>query len=745
MIIELVMFCTLTLGSTMVVAFLPGVMKAHAFLSIPVCVVALVGAALAFEALAQDQPAAIIIGVGVACMTIAMRLMQRRWSWVAAQMFVSVVLSSSAYLVYAALQTFATELPALAIAVSIFLLFVEVFALALSVSYCFEVVDVLGRRELEAAAPPLTRTPCVALQVATYNEPVEVVQGTLESLARIDYPNFLVQVVDNNTKDPAIWEPLQELCVRLGPRFSFLHLDPWPGFKAGALNEATRRLPAEVEVLGIIDADYNVRPEFLHRMVGHFDDPNVAFAQSSQHYRDWENDRYLRGLFYSFRYFFDISMPARHHRNAIIFCGTMGLVRRSVLEEIGGWSETCITEDAEASLRILGRGHRCAYDRSAYGAGMMPLSFDGLKKQRFRWCLGGIQILREHWRELVPLGHHRLRLTMAQRIHYLLGSVQWFGDLLMATFMVLLLLTALTTALHHQLPLRQLTGAVLAIPIAFAGTGVLRALWAMRMTTGATFPDSVKALRIWFALSWVVSIACLRGLVSKQAEFLRTPKRHDGASVLQALRSCRAETALAAAGAIGAAAMIVRSPGFTTGVLGALLLFEAAVYSSAPWASVAAERVAMTPERRRFLLSPQNTGERPALRRMAVAVPAILAVGGAAAAAVLILSSPSDQAPFGGGQRDLPSIGQLVPNLRGVIHASPSPSATSSPSSTPSATQVSSPSSGVSTSTTGSTSSSTIASSAAPSWAVSSTSSSTATTSSGSTPSPPTPAPSPSP
>ena len=590
-----------------------------------------------------------------------------------------------------------------------------------------------------APAPLMTRTPCVALQVATYNEPVEVVQRTLESLARIDYPNFLVQVVDNNTKDPAIWEPLEELCTRLGPRFSFLHLDPWPGFKAGALNEATRRLPPEVEILGIIDADYNVRPEFLQRMVGHFDDSRVAFAQSSQHYRDWEHDGYLRGLFYSFRYFFDISMPARNHRNAIIFCGTMGLLRRSVLEEIGGWSETCITEDAEASLRILGRGHLCAYDRSAYGAGMMPLSFDGLKKQRFRWCLGGVQILREHWRELVPLARHRLRLTFAQRLHYLLGSVQWFGDLLTATFTVLLLLTALTTALHHQLPLRQLTGAVLAIPIAFAATGVLRALWAMRMTTGATLVDSVKALRIWFALSWVVSIACLRGLVSKQAEFLRTPKRHDGASVLQALRSCRAEAALAAAAVIGAAAMIARSPSLITGVLGSLLLFEAVVYSSAPWASVAAERVAMTPERRRFLLSPQNTGERPALRRAAVAVPAVLAIGGAAAAAVLILSSPSDQAPYGGGNRDLPSIGQLVPSIRGPSPASPSPSV--SPSSTPGAPAVSSPSGTASTSAT----SSSTASPTAPSTTASSTSASTATTISGSTPAPPTPTVSPTP
>ena len=165
--------------------------------------------------------------------------------------------------------------------------------------------------------------------MASYNEPVDILRPTLESLARLDYPHLIVQVVDNNTSDPAVWQPLQQLCEQLGPRFQFLHLEPWPGFKAGALNEATRRLAPQVEIIGIIDADYIVEPHFLQAMVGHFDDPTVAFAQSSQNYRDWQDSSYLRGLFYSFRYFFDVTMPARAHRNAIIFCGTMGLIRRS--------------------------------------------------------------------------------------------------------------------------------------------------------------------------------------------------------------------------------------------------------------------------------------------------------------------------------------------------------------------------------------------------------------------------------
>ena len=163
-------------------------------------------------------------------------------------------------------------------------------------------------------------------------------------------------------------------------------------------------MPQDVSILGIVDADYLVKPGFLKEMVGHFADERVAFVQTPQNYRDWRDSGYLRGLFYSYRYFFDVTMPSRANRNAIIFAGTMGLIRRSALERIGGWDENIITEDAEASLRLLGLGSTGVYEPTVWGEGLMPLSFEGLKQQRFRWALGGVQILRLHWSRLLLPG-----------------------------------------------------------------------------------------------------------------------------------------------------------------------------------------------------------------------------------------------------------------------------------------------------------------------------------------------------
>ncbi|HYA00057.1 MAG TPA: hypothetical protein VEK76_06860, partial [Candidatus Binatia bacterium] len=92
------------------------------------------------------------------------------------------------------------------------LLLLEVLTLTRTPSYAFEMLDVLGRRGAPAPPPPVGRPPFVAIQVPCHDEPYEIVRMTLLALARLDYPSYLVQVVDNNTRDPNVWMPLERLC-----------------------------------------------------------------------------------------------------------------------------------------------------------------------------------------------------------------------------------------------------------------------------------------------------------------------------------------------------------------------------------------------------------------------------------------------------------------------------------------------------------------------------------------------------
>ncbi len=180
MILESVIFFALLLATTLVIALLPPTMTARAWLGIPFCLLALAGAGAAFLAIEQDEPGLIILEIAAILLVCVMRIVQPRWSFVGAQLFVGVSAAALCYLVYASLQTFLGGLPILAVFASIALLILEILALGLSVSFTFEICDVLSRRTRQRVIPPLTREPWVALQVPTYNEPVEVVQPTLE-------------------------------------------------------------------------------------------------------------------------------------------------------------------------------------------------------------------------------------------------------------------------------------------------------------------------------------------------------------------------------------------------------------------------------------------------------------------------------------------------------------------------------------------------------------------------------------
>lgn len=105
------------------------------------------------------------------------------------------------------------------------------------------------RTEKKHSAPH--RHPMVSLHIPTYAEPSEMVIEILNKVAALDYDNFEVLVIDNNTKDETLWRPVEEHCKTLGSRFQFFHVDPLLGAKAGALNFALTKTSPKAEIVGV--------------------------------------------------------------------------------------------------------------------------------------------------------------------------------------------------------------------------------------------------------------------------------------------------------------------------------------------------------------------------------------------------------------------------------------------------------------------------------------------------------------
>ncbi len=466
------------------------------------------------------------------------------------------------------------------------------------------VSDVMGRtrrsRPLPVADP--NYQPFVSLHTPAYNEPPDLLIETIKALEQMDYPNFEIVVIDNNTKDPATYGPVEEYC-RGRERVKFVHVDPWPGYKAGACNLALRQhTDPRAEIIGLVDADDIVKPYYLREVVPYFCDERLGFIQTFEGNREYEGSGYYTACVDSYQGFYLAVMSSRNERNAVPFVGTMGMFRREALESVGGWNEWCISEDTEASLRVLKAGWSGLYIPRCFGRGVVPHSFAGLQTQRHRWCFGAMQILRLHWRSLLPWDRSPdNHLTGPQRRDYLMASLGWFRDFLMLAFALLLLVTTALLLTQSNFALMPLAGDASLLPMSLIIIATVCMTWTLRHWTTISWRRALKGGLISLSATWITALACVQGLTYREGVFHRTSKK--GATGLRmALRLGRIETLLAAS-LYGAAALLIVRLKHPPILLIIILIVQASVYLTtlvaALW-NVRAQRVPKAEYRRRY-------------------------------------------------------------------------------------------------------------------------------------------------
>ena len=393
------------------------------------------------------------------------------------------------------------------------------------------------RREFLPVDSDNAYRPKVSIHVPCYNEPPAMVKQTLDALANLDYPDFEVLIIDNNTKDPAVWEPVRDYCATLGPRFKFFHVAPLAGFKGGALNYLIPHTAPDAEVIAVIDSDYCVDRNWLKHMVPHFADPKIAIVQSPQDYRDQTESTFKKLCYSEYKGFFHIGMVTRNDRDAIIQHGTMTMTRRSVLEELG-WADWCICEDAELGLRVFEKGYSAAYSHNSYGKGLMPDTFIDFKKQRFRWAYGAIQIIKRHAASL--LWGKGSQLTRGQRYHFLAGWLPWVADGMNIFFTVgALLWSAAMIIVPTRVDPPLLIFAI--PPLALFVFKVGKIIFLYRRAVGVNLKDAFAAALAGLALSHTIAKAVLYGFFTSSIPFLRTPKNADNHSFWVAISEAREE------------------------------------------------------------------------------------------------------------------------------------------------------------------------------------------------------------
>jgi len=399
----------------------------------------------------------------------------------------------------------------------------EIILLVLVLVFQREAALILGgvsfrARELQRQDSTEAELLFVSIHVPCHNEPPSQVIELLQSLLQLDYVNFEIIVVDNNTTDRAVWCPVQDFCACGPAHLRFFHVEEMSGYKSGALNYALAHTDARAEIIGVVDADYTVRPLWLKDLVPLFTQASLASVQAPQAHRCWEDSCFSRALRDEYEGFFHTGMLVRDADNALVQHGSMVLMRRSALVQVGGWDTWCITEDTELGLRFIENGFEVRYVLREYGAGLVPADYRSYCLQRARWVQGAMQIVRSHKASLFGLSSP---LSLRQRYHFLAGWLPWFSDILSPIFTLFgLILLGFMCYSPLYFPSKEFSYAIIFYVFFRLSTVLLTYRCAIGIGPCRALMSSLASL----SLTNTIALSVLRGMLARDLVFVRTKK-----------------------------------------------------------------------------------------------------------------------------------------------------------------------------------------------------------------------------
>jgi len=253
--------------------------------------------------------------------------------------------------------------------------------------------------------------PTVDVYIPSYNEPLEVVRDTVLAAQCLDYPRDKLKIYlldDGKRSEFAVFAA--DVGVGYITRNDNAHA------KAGNLNHAMKLTHGEL--ICVFDCDHVATRIFLQATVGGFlQDPKLALVQTPHYF--YSPDPFERNLSVGRNIpnegalFYGPIQQGNDNWNATFFCGSCAVIRRSALDQIGGFAVETVTEDAHTALKLQRLGWGSAFIDIPLAAGLATERLGLHVIQRTRWARGMTQIFRLD-NPLLGRG-----LTLQQRLCYL--------------------------------------------------------------------------------------------------------------------------------------------------------------------------------------------------------------------------------------------------------------------------------------------------------------------------------------
>ncbi|WP_379966705.1 polysaccharide deacetylase family protein [Epilithonimonas sp. UC225_85] len=272
--------------------------------------------------------------------------------------------------------------------VALFIIFIVLGIIRLVIMLYWAICEYKKEKKL-SGFPNLESYPKVSIIVPAYNEEVNII-SSIKNLLCQTYPNYDLVFVDDGSKDST----LEKVRTSFSDVDTLKILTKTNGGKSTALNFGISQTDAEYVVC--IDADTKLEKDAVKYLIARFlnakNEENIAAVAGNVKVGNrvnwltrWQSIEYTTSQ--------NFDRLAYANINAItVIPGAIGAFRRSVIDEIGGYSSDTLAEDCDLTVKILKKGYNIANENRAIAITEAPESVTQFLKQRFRWTYGIMQM-----------------------------------------------------------------------------------------------------------------------------------------------------------------------------------------------------------------------------------------------------------------------------------------------------------------------------------------------------------------
>ncbi len=258
--------------------------------------------------------------------------------------------------------------------------------------YIFTLNRLIGRHRQPYVDIGVADWPLVTVLIPAHNEE-QVIEGMLDALLAADYPTDRLQIVPiNDRSSDATGAILDRYAAEHPRRITPYHrTDGMPG-KAAALADASQRFAGDIHL--VFDADYLPGKGLLKQLVAPFFDPEVGAVMGRVVPHNLNRNLLTRLLDLERSGGYQVDQQARMNLRLVPqYGGTVGGVRRSALEAVGGWRADCLAEDTDMTFRLVLQGWEVVYQNRSECYEEVPEQWPTRIRQVMRWTKGHNQSL----------------------------------------------------------------------------------------------------------------------------------------------------------------------------------------------------------------------------------------------------------------------------------------------------------------------------------------------------------------